>query len=208
VPITLFIIQSDSEAPYAESSAMAALGVAVSLIDPAELPGDAAKCPDVVVLRARSAAELSAQIDQVRAVYPACKLIIVAESAGSLALAGLQAGATGVLDREHPAAELAAIVRHVLAGEYYLDQNIAQLLAIRHIKKLLAPFTALSSREFDVFCMLAEGCGLQTIGEQLGISRKTVSNCQTSVKLKLGIDNRRDMAAFAKSHGLIAADAV
>lgn len=208
MPISLFIIQSDSGTPFAESSALAARGVAASLFDPAELPGNATEYPNVALLRAQSAAELSAQIGQFRAVYPACKLIIAAGRSGSLALAGLRAGAVGVLDGLHPADELAGIIRAVHAGEYYLDQHIAQLLAIRHIKKLLAPFTALSSREFDVFCLLAEGCSLQAVGEQLGISRKTVSNCQTSLKLKLGINSRRDMAAFAKSHGLIAADAV
>lgn len=207
MPITLFIIQSAADALGIDGRAMAEHGVAVSRIDPAELPA-ATDMPDAVLACAQSAAELLDRIDRVRGVFPGSKLIIPAGSSASLALAGLRAGATGVLDREHPAAELAAIVRHVLAGEYYLDQNIAQLLAVRHIKKLLAPFTALSSREFDVFCLLAEGCSLQAIGEQLGISRKTVSNCQALLKLKLGMRNRRDMVNFAKSHGLIAANAV
>lgn len=208
VPISLFIIQSDSDSPYADSRALAKHGVAASVLNPTQLPDTARASPDVLLLRTQSAAELLAEIGHVRAVYPAGKLIFTAERSASLALAGLQAGATGVLDGSHSAGELAGIIRSVHTGAYYIDQNIAQLLAVRHIKKLLAPFTTLSSREFDVFCMLAEGCGLQAIGEQLGISRKTVSNCQTLLKLKLGLHNRRDIVHFAKSHGLIAADAV
>nr|WP_305891514.1 LuxR C-terminal-related transcriptional regulator [Methylomonas sp. SURF-1] len=67
----------------------------------------------------------------------------------------------------------------------------------------MEPFNTLSSREFDVFCMLAEDFALQDIAEQLGISRKTVSNCQTSLKLKLGLQGRPTMKKFAESHGLI-----
>nr|WP_225587876.1 LuxR C-terminal-related transcriptional regulator [Methylomonas fluvii] len=74
---------------------------------------------------------------------------------------------------------------------------------MRQIKKQLEPFVSLSSREFDVFCLLAEGCSLQTIATQLGISSKTVSNCQTQIKLKLAIDNRDTLTEFANSHGLI-----
>nr|WP_305890925.1 LuxR C-terminal-related transcriptional regulator [Methylomonas sp. WSC-7] len=74
---------------------------------------------------------------------------------------------------------------------------------MRQIKKQLEPFSALSSREFDVFCLLAEDCSLQAIASQLGISSKTVSNCQTQIKLKLAIDNRGSLRKFADCHGLI-----
>lgn len=74
---------------------------------------------------------------------------------------------------------------------------------MRQIKKWLEPFISLSSREFDVFCLLAEGCSLKTIAERLGINSKTVSNCQTAIKLKLALDSRQAIKTFAKYHGLI-----
>jgi DNA-binding NarL/FixJ family response regulator len=67
----------------------------------------------------------------------------------------------------------------------------------------LQPFAALSSREFDVFCLLAEGYRLQSIADRLNISRKTVSNCQSQIKLKLAVETRAAIAGVAKKHGLI-----
>jgi DNA-binding CsgD family transcriptional regulator len=79
---------------------------------------------------------------------------------------------------------------------------------MRQIKKTLEPFVVLSSREFDIFCLLAEGCSLQTIAEQLGISSKTVSNGQTQIKLKLGIDNKQQFRQVAKIHGLMSEESL
>jgi two-component system invasion response regulator UvrY len=56
--------------------------------------------------------------------------------------------------------------------------------------------------------LLAEGCSLQTIAEQLGISSKTVSNGQTQIKLKLGIDNKQQFRQVAKIHGLMSEESL
>lgn len=139
----------------------------------------------------------------IRAMAPACKIIVRLRHGGSEAVAYLQSGVTGILDSIHDVDRLLAIIRQVCLGEYYLDRDIAQLLAMRQIKKWLEPFTSLSSREFDVFCLLAEDCSLKTIAEHLGINSKTVSNCQTAIKLKLALDSRQAIKTFAKYHGLI-----
>ncbi|WP_415880293.1 LuxR C-terminal-related transcriptional regulator [Methylomonas sp. TEB] len=142
-------------------------------------------------------------IDQIKGITPTCKFVALLSHSSAHALTYLQVGVTGLLRWFPDAAKLAEIIRTIVQGEYYLDQEIAQLLAMRQIKQQLEPFVSLSSREFDVFCLLAEGCSLQTVAAQLGISSKTVSNCQTQIKLKLAIDNRDTLTKFANSHGLI-----
>ncbi|MDT4290815.1 response regulator transcription factor [Methylomonas sp. MO1] len=142
-------------------------------------------------------------IEQIKSIAPACKFMVLLRHSSAHAVTYMQAGVTGLLAVLPDAVKLAEIIRKLVQGEYYLDQNIAQLLAMRQIKKQLDPFVSLSSREFDVFCLLAEGCSLQTIALQLGISSKTVSNCQTQIKLKLAIDNRGSLRKFANCHGLI-----
>jgi len=112
-------------------------------------------------------------------------------------------GVTGLLDAMPEPNQLFEIVRLIHQGEYYLDKQIAQLLAMRQIKKALEPFVVLSSREFDIFCLLAEGYSLQAIAEQLGVSSKTVSNGQTQIKLKLGIESKQQIRHMAKTHGLM-----
>ncbi len=158
---------------------------------------------DVVLLDEDSGHDTPALIQQLWAVAPACKIMLIIRHSCFQAVAYLQMGVTGLLDAMPASSQLLEIVRLVHQGEYYLDKQIAQLLAMRQIKKTLEPFVVLSSREFDIFCLLAEGCNLQTIAEQLGISSKTVSNGQTQIKLKLGIDNKQQIRHMAKIHGLM-----
>ncbi|MBD9355458.1 LuxR C-terminal-related transcriptional regulator [Methylomonas albis] len=142
-------------------------------------------------------------IDQIKAIAPSSKFVVLLRHSSAHAVSYMQAGVTGLLAALPDAVKLAEIIRKLVQGDYYLDQDIAQLLAMRQIKKQLDPFISLSSREFDVFCLLAEGCSLQTIALQLGISSKTVSNCQTQIRLKLAIDSREKLTKFANAHGLI-----
>lgn len=204
MPIKLKILQHDSDIFNIETEAMAMHGVDVTRIDVNNLEDIAADSAQIVLLASRTALALVPGLQQVRGMCPECKIIVWTECCTSQVLYCIRSGVTGVLCSQLAPAQLADVIRLVLDGEYYLDNDVAQMLAIRHIKKNLEPFAALSSREFDVFCMLAEGCSLQAIGEQLGISRKTVSNCQTQLKLKLAIENRKEISGIAKRHGLIA----
>lgn len=158
---------------------------------------------DAVLVDEGSSQESLGIIRHLRSISPACKIVIRLRHSSAQAVCYLQSGVTGILDSVHDTEQLAEIIRHVCLGEYYLDKDIAQLLAMRQIKKLLEPFTLLSSREFDVFCLLAEGCNLKTIAEQLGINSKTVSNCQTLIKLKLALNGKQAIKKLAKRHGLI-----
>lgn len=203
VPIKLKILQYDTDIYNIESEKMAAHGVTARQIDANNWADISADSPEVILLVSRTVLTLLSCLKQLRGICPECKIIVGTECCTSLVLACLQLGVTGILCSQPAPAQLAEIIRLVLSGEYYLDNDIAQILAIRHIKKMLEPFAALSSREFDVFCMLAEGDSLQVIGEQLGINRKTVSNCQTLLKRKLAVESRKEMMEFAKSHGLI-----
>lgn len=142
-------------------------------------------------------------IQRLRSIAPACKLIVARPHSAIQAVSLLRSEVRGVINSFDDPHQLADAIHHVYQGNYYLDHDIAQFLALRQIKKTLEPFASLTSREFDVFCMLAEGQNLQTIAKQLGISSKTVSNCQSQIKAKLGLITRKALADFAKSHGLI-----
>lgn len=203
VSIKLTILQDDANFFDIDSDAMAAQGVMVTRLNVNDLEDLSAGRPEIILLASRTASTLLSCLKQLHGMFPNCHIMVATECCASLALACMQLGVTGLLCSQPEPARLAEVIRLVIGGEYYLDNEVAQILAVRHIKKTLEPFTALSSREFDVFCLLAEGYGLQAIAEQLGISRKTVSNCQTLLKLKLAVENRNEMMDFAKIHGLI-----
>lgn len=158
---------------------------------------------DFVLFDGNGEAQVAAeQIIKFRLLYPCSKLLVSMPQSMVGAMESLKAGAVGVLNQPLSAEQLAAILSRIQAGHYYLDQEIAQQLAIRQIKKFLEPFNELTSREFDVFCMLSEGLSLQEMANQLGVSSKTVSNCQSQIKSKLGLDTREAIEKFAKIHGL------
>jgi DNA-binding NarL/FixJ family response regulator len=200
--IKLLITKSETESWPIEASNFMLHDIKVCSVDWDVLIAATAIDVDVMLIVDNSERDMQALIRHLRNIAPASKIIVKLHDS-SQAIAYFQAGVTGLLDSCHNPERLAEIIRDVCLGEYYLDQATAQLLAMRQIKKMLEPFSALSSREFDVFCLLAEGCSLQSISAQLGVNSKTVSNCQTLIKLKLNLDSKQAIENFAQKHGLI-----
>lgn len=91
----------------------------------------------------------------------------------------------------------------IAKGQLYLEADLIQILALRQIKKTLLPFSQLTAREYDVFCLLAEDYSIQAIAELLLISTKTAFNCQAQVRKKLALKNRQQLSKLAKKHGLV-----
>lgn len=115
----------------------------------------------------------------------------------------LASGVSGLFMHLCSCDNLAEKFRAVNVGQVYIEPELAQLLAMRQIRKLLQPFNTLCSRDFDVFCLLAEGFSIDDIAVQLGISSKTVFNCQTQIKKLLNLSSKIEIEQFAKMHGII-----
>lgn len=201
--IKLLIVKSGYEESEIHADSLSLYDIDVHYVEWNQLVTMTSIDFDVVLLDDSPSQDSLALIRHFRSIAPICKIMVRLRYSSAQAVSYLQMGVTGILDTTHDSDQLVEIIRHVCRGEYYLDKDIAQLLAMRQIKKLLEPFTSLSSREFDVFCLLAEGCSLNAIAEQLGINSKTVSNCQTLIKLKLALDSKQAIKKIAKSHGLI-----
>jgi DNA-binding NarL/FixJ family response regulator len=61
----------------------------------------------------------------------------------------------------------------------------------------------LSVREHEVLVLVARGHSMREVGEQLGLSPKTVEGYRTRVAEKLGLKTRADMVQFALENGLL-----
>ncbi|RME35743.1 MAG: DNA-binding response regulator [Gammaproteobacteria bacterium] len=117
----------------------------------------------------------------------------------------LQAGARGYLPKSSAPEVLVEAVRQIAAGELHIDGDIAQRLAFQKTRGRSSPFAGLSTREFEIFCLLAEGCNINEIADRLSLSYKTVANYSTQVKNKLGATTVADLARLAIRHGLLEA---
>ncbi|HEY8345419.1 MAG TPA: response regulator transcription factor [Bacillota bacterium] len=68
------------------------------------------------------------------------------------------------------------------------------------------PLDRLSPREREILPLVAEGKDNREIGKTLFISEKTAKNYVTSIRKKLGLKNRTQIALFALKEGIIEID--
>jgi DNA-binding NarL/FixJ family response regulator len=115
----------------------------------------------------------------------------------------LQAGARGYITKSSPPRVLVDAVRAVAAGEIYIDGAIAQRLAFQKTRGRGSPLSNLSTREFEIFCMLAEGLNVTEIARRLSLSYKTVANYSSQIKHKLEVDTVAELARLAIRHGVV-----
>jgi DNA-binding NarL/FixJ family response regulator len=70
------------------------------------------------------------------------------------------------------------------------------------------PLDRLSPREREILPLVAEGKDNREIGKTLFISEKTAKNYVTSIRKKLGLKNRTQIALFALKEGIIEIDQI
>lgn len=119
----------------------------------------------------------------------------------------LKAGAKGYISKDSQPDTLIAAVRQVAAGSTFIDPQIAQdfaghLTANKRMEDS-GSLELLSSREFDVFRLLAQGMTNRDIAEKLCLSYKTVCNHATAVKDKLGVKTLAELSLLAIRQGVI-----
>jgi DNA-binding NarL/FixJ family response regulator len=117
----------------------------------------------------------------------------------------LAAGASGYVPKSSAPAALVAAVRQVAAGGRYLDRALEQRLAFDRVRGSDSPLMRLSTREFEIFCLLAEGESSAEIARRLSLSPKTVANYSTQLKSKLDVGSVAEFARLAIRHGIIRA---
>lgn len=131
-------------------------------------------------------------------------LILTAVSETEYAARTLAAGANGYITKKHASDELVLAARKVMGGEIYLSSEAARVLTsgLRN-KDNIAPHEALSPRELEVFCLIAQGNAIKEIAYELSVSAKTVSTYVSRIKEKTGLENYVDIARYALKNQLV-----
>jgi len=117
----------------------------------------------------------------------------------------LQAGAKGYITKSSAPDVLMLAVNKIAQGMTFIDPELAQELAFSMAAGLdeSEKLKALSPREFDVFCLLANGYTNHTVAEKLCLSYKTVCNYGTAIKEKLGVKTLAELTLLEIRQGLI-----
>lgn len=106
----------------------------------------------------------------------------------------LSAGASAVLLKEAPIADLGRALEALLDGNSYLDPTLVEAAPARGV---------LTGREVDVLSLLAEGLSHDAIGARLSISSETVRTHVRKAADRLEAKNRTEAVATALRQGLI-----
>lgn len=117
----------------------------------------------------------------------------------------LAEGASAYLTKEQAAdQELFRAIRAVCAGRRYLGELLAEQLA-DHLSRDRGgkPHQALSSRELEVFLLLAAAKSVSEIAERLGLSIKTVSTYRTRLLEKMSLASNAEIIQYAVRNGLV-----
>jgi DNA-binding NarL/FixJ family response regulator len=109
----------------------------------------------------------------------------------------LQAGAQGYLSKSSAPEILVEAIKELAAGKSHIDSEIVQKLAFQKARGKDSPFSSLSTREFEIFCLLAEGLNTSEIAKRLSLSYKTVANYSTQIKSKLDVTTVAEIARLA-----------
>ena len=115
-----------------------------------------------------------------------------------------RAGARGYVTKRSAPEELTKAVSVLIKGQSYLSADIAAN-STSTSKTDSEKIDSLSDREFEIFCLLAEGQTVVNISENLHLSPKTVSNHRTHIMHKLQATNIVEITRLAIRNGLIEA---
>ncbi len=117
----------------------------------------------------------------------------------------IKSGAKGYITKSSIPETLVTAVCQIAQGKTYVEAEMAQLLAVNtnneqddeYKIKLLSP------REFDVFCLRANGNNAHEVAERLHLSHKTICNLSTAIKDKLAVKTIAEFTLLATRQGLI-----
>jgi DNA-binding NarL/FixJ family response regulator len=120
------------------------------------------------------------------------------------AVRALKAGASGYLTKESAPDELIVAIRKVSTGRKYVSSALAERLAALLQEDAEAlPHEALSSREYQVMCMIASGKTLKEIGGELSLSIKTISTYRSRILEKMKMRNNAELIHYAVKNRLV-----
>ncbi len=129
------------------------------------------------------------------------------------ALAAIQAGASGFLLKDAPPEELLGAIRTVFAGDAVIAPSTTRRL-LDHVAPMLsapspandvnsAAVASLTSREHEVFVLIANGLSNPEIAAQLFVSEATVKTHVGHILAKLNARDRVQVVLIAYETGIV-----
>jgi DNA-binding NarL/FixJ family response regulator len=163
--------------------------------------------PDVILMDLVMPEKTGLQaIEEIKQVQPDARILVLTSFAEDDNVSqAIRAGAYGFLLKDTSPDELVQTIRSVYANKLTLPQELSYVL-LRGNPTGGAPdpkLEALTSREQDVLRCIAQGLSNKQIAQKLSIGTTTVRSHVSSMMRKLDLENRTQLALYAREKDLI-----
>ena len=122
----------------------------------------------------------------------------------------LRAGASGYLLKDCAFEELDEAIRAVIQDRTYITPRIVDIIVKDYFSQVEKPnssaVAALTSRQYEVLQLLAEGKTTREIAQQMSLSVKTIESHRQQIINKLNIHSIAGLTKYAIREGLISPD--
>jgi DNA-binding NarL/FixJ family response regulator len=216
-PITVVLVDDERLVRAAVAKSLAPS--TVELVGEAGNAGDAISLvvevrPDVVLIDLKLPGATGVEaIEQLARLAPATRILILTRREQNRVVEAIVAGASGYILKTAAPEAIVAAIQATAAGDSVLSPQIAGKL-LERIRERDVPLTsdsddaasairaALTTRELEIFTLLASGRSNLEIGGALSVSTNTISNHIASILRKLALDNRIQAAVQAVRSGI------
>ena len=142
---------------------------------------------------------------------PAVKVIALSMYADKrFVMEMLRAGASGYLLKDCAFEELDEAIRTVTQDRTYITPRIVDIIVKDYFSQVEKPsssaVSALTSRQYEVLQLLAEGKTTREIAHQMSLSVKTIESHRQQIINKLNIKSIAGLTKYAIREGLISSD--
>ncbi|OQK18445.1 LuxR family transcriptional regulator [Methyloprofundus sedimenti] len=118
----------------------------------------------------------------------------------------IKAGAKGFISKNSAADILIDAIQHIFNGGTYIEEALSQSMTEENNTVPVDHqmiIDTLSSREFDIFILLAKGKTAHKISAELCLSYKTIANYSTQIKKKLNVQTVAELTHIALLSGMV-----
>ncbi len=132
-------------------------------------------------------------------------LVLTVHEDISLIRESIQCGASGYILKRALESELIDAIRAVSRGELYIHPAMTRTLltvAPEVDPTNQVPVETLTSREYEVLYLVAQGYTNSQIARRLTISVRTVESHRANLMAKLNLNSRVELVRYALQHGL------
>jgi two-component system response regulator NreC len=144
---------------------------------------------------------------QLKPQYPDLRILILTVHEDEAMLReAIRAGASGYIVKRAAEAELIAAIETIRRGDLYVDPAMLRVLLVESTEPRTeqpASPDPLTPRETDVLKLIVQGYTNRQVGEELGISVRTVEGHRANLLEKLGLRTRVELVRYARDRGLI-----